>query len=812
MAQPRWSSFDSGPTNACALSLALALVACGHRHEGPPKIGERSDDGGTVVEVTPVAPNPTPSRSGCFSVTTETPAEWDCTEEQLELVSGRPVPGTTVPGVSAPPSADAANPEVELRATDCEGLAELRRPYFEKLYVSQLDAQRRGLLSQRCLPKRTTYLVDGAGNRISHCPNSPPSPGSPTFGSSGGQAASPPAVPAPGTAPSPPDSAAEDPGGGASEYSTTNTQVRDVDEADFVKNDAEHVYVLSPKGLHVIDAWPAEDTREIARVVVGGEPRRMFLQGDILAVYSRVQATGATTHGAGSTPSAMGCTYGYDCRYTSEGGRTRITLFDVSNAASPREIHRYEMSGAFVAARRVEQFVYTVVHDNGAQTAPPLTIALEGATPAELDASYAGIRDGIGAAVDEIPSSYFVPWVEEVGEAGGEPEVVKACDSALVSRAAEGLSFVSVVAFDLETLAPPARTLVAGRPGFVYSSAEALYLASDGVDGADTLPTRHYGAAEGERSTIHKFRLDGTRTEYSGSSAVRGHVLNQFSMDEYDGVLRVATSSGYVPSPDVSSNITTLSETENGFELIGELTGLAPQEDIRAVRFDGDQGFVVTFKKTDPLFVIDLSEPARPAVLGELKIPGFSTYMQRLDEDHLLAVGFDADDQGSFAYFDGIQIQIFDISELSDPKLLHKTVVGTRGSGSEALMNHLAFNFYGPKRLLGLPMTICEGGDNGIYGDELTFSGLMVFDVSLEDGITERGRMPFVDVEKTSTGAQPATGAAATSCGAWWTNSTSLVKRSIFMDNFALGISDTTLNVASLSKLSDVIGSVSLSE
>jgi hypothetical protein len=236
--------------------------------------------------------------------------------------------------------------------------------------------------------------------------------------------------------------------------------------------------------------------------------------------------------------------------------------------------------------------------------------------------------------------------------------------------------------------------------------------------------------------------------------------------------------------------------------MLGELTGLAPSEDIRSVRFDGNRGFVVTFKKTDPLFVIDLQNPATPNVLGELKIPGFSTYMHRLDENHLLAVGFDADDQGSFAYFDGIQIQIFDVTDLANPTLLHKTVVGTRGSGSEALMNHLAFNYFASRGLLALPMTICEGGDNGVYGDQLTFAGLMVFDVSLESGITERGRLPFVDAEQ-------ANGAGAT-CGTWWANSTSLVKRSIFMEDFAYGISDTLLKVAQVDALTDVLSTIPL--
>ncbi|HOU91762.1 MAG TPA: beta-propeller domain-containing protein, partial [Polyangiaceae bacterium] len=138
--------------------------------------------------------------------------------------------------------------------------------------------------------------------------------------------------------------------------------------------------------------------------------------------------------------------------------------------------------------------------------------------------------------------------------------------------------------------------------------------------------------------------------------------------------------------------------------------------------------------------------------------------------------------------------------DLTNPALLHKTVIGTRGSGSEALMNHLAFNYFPPQGLLALPMTICEGGDDGVAGTDLTFSGLMVFEVSLEAGITEVGRMPFVS---------PA-GAAGTSCGTWWTDSTSLVKRSIFMDEFTFGISDELLNVAATADLGSVLRSVPL--
>jgi hypothetical protein len=473
-----------------------------------------------------------------------------------------------------------------------------------------------------------------------------------------------------------------------------------------------------------------------------------------------------------------------------------VMVFDVSNPAEPVELRRYEMSGGYVASRRVGNNVYTVVLDGTQRNLPAVDLELTGDSPEELEENYQALLEAADEAVDEAPASAFLPWIHRLDQ-GGEPQLLDACDNALAAEAANGTSFVSVVDFDLETLGEPSRTLVAGKPGYVYASTEALYLATDGVDGSDFF----YAAnAPTDRSTLHKFALNGIDSVYRGSVIIPGHVLNQFSMDELDGVLRVATSSGWVPDPNVSSNLVTIAEQQGELTVLGSIGNIAPTEDIRSVRFDGTRGFVVTFKKTDPLFVFDLSDPAKPEILGELKIPGFSTYMHPLDENHLLAIGFDADDHGDFAYFDGIQLQIFDVGELSNPLLLHKTVIGTRGSASEALMNHLAFNYFPSKSLLALPMTICEGGDDGVYGDKLTFSGLMVFDVSLQSGITEKGRMPFVSPSQVS----------GISCSNWWSSSTSDVKRSIFMDDYAVGISDSLYQVAPLSDLSNVLKSLPL--
>jgi hypothetical protein len=213
---------------------------------------------------------------------------------------------------------------------------------------------------------------------------------------------------------------------------------------------------------------------------------------------------------------------------------------------------------------------------------------------------------------------------------------------------------------------------------------------------------------------------------------------------------------------------------------VGVVDRLAPTEDIRSVRFDGDRGYIVTFKKTDPLFVLGLSDPTAPRVEAELKIPGFSTYMHRLDEGHLLTIGYDADDMGSFAYFDGVLLQIFDVRDAQNPVLAHREVIGTRGSSSEALTNHLAFNYFAPRGLLLLPMTVCEGGGNGAYGSTMTFSGLMVYGVSTGAGFSSLGRVAH----------PPASNA---TCWNWWTNASSEVRRSIVMDDYVFSISDSRI-------------------
>ena len=178
-------------------------------------------------------------------------------------------------------------------------------------------------------------------------------------------------------------------------------------------------------------------------------------------------------------------------------------------------------------------------------------------------------------------------------------------------------------------------------------------------------------------STNSKVGANAGDTRYVGSGVVPGHVLNQFAMDEWYDYLRVATSRGRVPDPAVESTVSILAETESGSLVrVGAVEHIAPSEDIRAVRFDGDRAYVVTFKKTDPLFVLDLYHPTSRASSESSKIPGFSTYLHRLDPTHLLSIGYDASDHGNFAFFDGVILQLFDVTKPTEPVLLHREKIG----------------------------------------------------------------------------------------------------------------------------------------
>jgi hypothetical protein len=701
-------------------------------------------------------------------------------------------------GSEAPPPADKPPVETKPTAASDAAVADETEVAVAALTLVASCDEAAGLLRERAIAIMSAQLDANRKNApIDWCVNTGANPAG-----------------LPSNSPAPAPSGAAD---GATATSMTNNQIAGVDEADFIKNDTKYIYAAMNGALRIVQAWPAAEAHEVATVQLEGTPKKLFVQGDRALVYvslSRGQV--AQQHDGFAYVGQSECTYGYDCTFGGDGTATAMLVFDISDRAAPVQVRRIDLSGSLLAARRIGNAVHTVA------VTPELSfegleLAIEedrgcrgGAlTQAERDKKYEALRTQNIALIEKVELSNFLPSVTE----NGVDYAQNNCDALYREIVATGTAFTSVVSVDMAGSSEPVVSTVMSKPGPVYASSEALYMAvlSDDVYRFG-IPSDPQSNERKLTSAIHKFRVtdDATATTYLASGKVKGHVLNQFSMDEHAQHLRVATSWGKVPSPDVHSTMSVLAQREDKLDVVGMVDDIAPSEDIRSVRFNGDRGFIVTFKKTDPLYAFDLSKPTEPKITGELKIPGFSTYMHMLDDTHLLTIGYDAADQGDFAYFTGVLLQIFDVSDPADLKLAHKVSIGTRGSSSEALTNHLAFTLFQGK--LALPMTICEGGDdNGGYGSMMTFSGLMLFDVSVVDGIAERGRVAHPKLAS-SAGDANALGYVDTGCSNWWTRASSVVQRSVFMDEFVYSIAQDVMRVQNVTALGTDVASVALGE
>lgn len=619
------------------------------------------------------------------------------------------------------------------------------------------------------------------------------------------------------------------------EVSETNNQVEGIDEADFIKNDADGmIYLVSDGALQIIDGWPPEQSQVIARMPLEDEPRRIFVEGDRILLYSSVPKTAVETAQYQSWwyEDDRECTYGYSCDFTGDGNKTRITIFDITDRTAPTVVRTIDTTATFISARRIGSAVHTVLYEepellrtlpivpeqvttNGFCTGTTITGTepniYETPTPADGDAErlvqlFDELRQQNASVIEQAPIEELMGSTEDqvVGEAVRGRDL-EACLGFYDSPLADGTAYLTVMSLDLGTDDPVQASTIVSRPGASYASADAYYVS------VRQQPVYEYWytglEALEEASTVHKFSLAGSTNRYAASGLVKGRVLNQFSMDEYQEHLRIATTTGYLPSPNVHSTVSVLRQEGTSLGVVGQVDDIAPTEDIRSVRFMGDKGYVVTFKKTDPLFVFDLSDPTAPEAVGELKIPGFSTYLHPLDNGHLLSIGYDSDDQETFAWFTGLLLQIFDVSDPTDPLLLHREVIGARGSSSEAATNHLAFNYFAPRQMLAIPATVCEeSAGGGAYAETMTFSGLLLYRVDVTDGFTLHGTVdhPYVDtVDSTRyyVGGE---------CSNWWTESNSVVQRSIFMDDYVYSVSDLRIKVNSLLELTEDVADVPL--
>jgi uncharacterized secreted protein with C-terminal beta-propeller domain len=276
-------------------------------------------------------------------------------------------------------------------------------------------------------------------------------------------------------------------------------------------------------------------------------------------------------------------------------------------------------------------------------------------------------------------------------------------------------------------------------------------------------------------------------------------------MDEYDGYFRIATTiSGYADNRDTSTN--NVYVLDNALKATGSLEDVAPGESIYAVRFMGKRAYLVTFLHVDPLFVIDLSQPADPRILGKLKIPGYSDYLQPYDETHLIGIGKEVDPSIDadlihtenavyYTAIQGVKLAIFDVSDVANPIEVYKEVIGDRGTESPAARDHKAFLFDRGKGLVIIPVTVAQlqpGQPKNAQG-EYVFQGAYVYNLTMEDGFVLRGKVTHYDTNE-----------AFLKSGEYFYGGQSNITRSIYIGNILYTLSESRLQLNDLTSMATI--------
>ncbi len=552
--------------------------------------------------------------------------------------------------------------------------------------------------------------------------------------------------------------AGSDGGRSADPFSTTNIQEAGVDESDIVKNDGQTIYVLDGDTIHIVQATPPVGVTELATVEIDSSGDSLYLRGSKLVALSRQY----TDRWIWSSPepdeadSILGGEW-------NDGAQTTVTVIDVSDPANPLVEATVRFEGNLATSRLIESRLHLVLTTQPRLPDSPVPIALAGMTLDEWLPDYELVcPDGTVRSGDIVGWQDFFRPVEP-----------------------NGYSITTVVTLDVDNPAGAFEsTAITADAGVIYASTEALYV-------TDTDYEWGVGTAR-EDTAIHKLSFTESGTDYVASGFVPGRPLNQYSLGEHEGYLRIATTVnqfGFGLSGP-SNSVYVLGESGVELEVVGRVENIAPGEEIYAARFIGDRGFLVTFYRIDPLFTMDLSDPADPQVVGELKVPGYSDHIQLLDENHLLTIGKDAQDAGSWAWIQGVQLSIFDVSDLANPTRMDVEIIGGRGTHSEANDNPKAFNYFPARNVLAFPIDLYSAGTTGAEWGQHEFTGLYVYRVTVENGFEFLGGIPSTE--------EPAVGCY------WWGYWG--FTRGVFIGDTVYSVTESSVKAASLDDLDTIVG------
>lgn len=539
-------------------------------------------------------------------------------------------------------------------------------------------------------------------------------------------------------------------------YSTTNIQVAEVDEADFVKNDGKYIYIISGGRLVIAEAYPPENAAIVSETKIEGDPEEIFVNGDKLIIFENCRKDEWIKPETSAAPVLV----------TSDVASAKI--YDISDRTNPLLSRTIEIPGYYDNSRMIGDYVYFISQD-------PLYYNYD-----DVSMPYVA-EDGVGIIrpavwCPDIPYDSYVMYtitsfnIDDKSKTGAESFLLGRDNTLFVSK-------------DNVYMAYQKDMYYSGGPVFIEESGDGAYRSSEPV----------------QKTVIHRFGIDNEKIEYAATGMVPGRLLNQFSMDEYEGNLRVATT--------VDSWMSTGGESYNNvyvlnpdLEITGELENLAPDETIYSARFAGDLLYLVTYKRIDPFFVIDLSNPEQPGILGKLKIPGYSDYLHPLDDTHIIGIGRSTyENEWGGVSTGGVKIALFDVSDLNNPVCIDNMEIGGSGSDSEALNDHRAFLLDKKRNILVIPITeiterhVENSRYVGSYSKGL-WNGAYVLGVSPDTGFSIKGKVAHSDDDDTS----------------YYYDTSSTVRRSLFMDDFLYTISDEKIVSGSIDNPEDIISEIEL--
>jgi uncharacterized secreted protein with C-terminal beta-propeller domain len=489
----------------------------------------------------------------------------------------------------------------------------------------------------------------------------------------------------------------------SSPISLTNLQEQGVDEADSIKSDGQYLYnvgwcssTVNTNYDHCLFTYAIEEQPASNRLLnETGIPGERATEG-IYLLKQRGEGLSdmVVTVGGGADNNYVD--FGFlgpvpiweEPRYWSHG-TSEVNLFRLDSADTPTHERTLSFDGAMISSRIIGDTLYLVTR---------YTPVVDGLDP------YAYSATGFDLNRTLLESATLTQLIP-TSTSGDEPEPLIDTESCyLAPSATVGMLDPTVISIITISLADPDNfntSCFIGTSEVLYASQEAIYLVAEAA-GQALLENGEYASI----SEVHKLALggdseSGNGADYRGSTQVVGHLgyepeYKPYRMGEYQGVFRIATSIGYLGSENSSTSVTLIREAADGgrLEVAGRLDGLGrPGEALYASRFIGNRGYLITFKKVDPLYVLDLSDPENPASLGELEVSGYSEYLHPVGESYLLGIGkeaVDAENSGDrgglgFAWYQGLKVSLFDVSDPTMPTEVNSLVLGGRGTTSTIL-------------------------------------------------------------------------------------------------------------------------------